>query len=64
MLIYFNRRICAGHARCNEKGPDVYKLDDMGYCVLQSAKVPPGLEEQARAGAENCPEGALKIIEE
>lgn len=64
MLIYFNRRVCAGHARCHEKGPDVYDLDEMGYCRLTSAKVPAGLEEQARAGAAHCPEGALKIIEE
>lgn len=64
MKIHFDRRICSGHARCNEKAPDVYHLDEMGYCVLRSNRVPPDFEKQARAGAENCPEGALKIIED
>lgn len=64
MRIRFDRRICSGHARCNEKGPDVYDLDEMGYCVLRSNKVPPGLEVQAIAGAENCPEGALTILDD
>jgi len=64
MLIHFNRRLCAGHARCQEHGPNVFHLDAMGYCKLLSAKVEPGLEDEARAGAANCPEGALTIVEE
>jgi ferredoxin len=64
MRIRFDRHICSGHARCNDKGPDVYGLDEMGYCQLRSEQVPPGLEEQAHAGAQNCPEGALTIIDE
>ncbi|MDB5428911.1 MAG: ferredoxin [Caulobacter sp.] len=64
MRILFNRRICSGHARCNEKGPDVYGLDEMGYCLPRSPIVPPELEEQARDGARNCPEGALTIVED
>jgi ferredoxin len=62
--IQLNRNICSGHARCNEHGPDVYGLDEMGYCKLRSEHVPPGLEEQARDGAANCPEGALTLIDE
>lgn len=64
MRIQFNRKRCCGNARCHDKGPDVYALDEMGYCVLRSNKVPPGLEEQARIGAAYCPEGALVIIDD
>lgn len=61
MKVVLDRRLCSGHARCMEMGPDVYGSDDLGYCVLKHAEVPPALEAQARLGAANCPEGALSI---
>jgi ferredoxin len=54
---------CTGHARCNANGPDVYQLDDMGYCRIDVAEVPPALEEQARSGAASCPERAITVEE-
>jgi ferredoxin len=61
--IRFDRERCAGHAQCAERGPDVFVLDEAGYCDLQpETKVEPGLEEQSRNGARQCPEGAITII--
>jgi ferredoxin len=54
---------CTGHGRCYMLGPDVYGEDDAGRCVLRVTEVPPELEDQAHAGEQNCPEGALEIIE-
>ena len=61
MKVVLDRRLCSGHARCMEMGPDVYGSDDLGYCVLKHAEVPAALEAQARLGAANCPEGALRV---
>jgi ferredoxin len=52
---------CTGHARCNANGPDVYSLDDLGYCRIEVAEVPEGLERQARDGAAACPERAITL---
>jgi ferredoxin len=60
--IVVDSSLCAGHARCNAYGPDVYELDDRGYCAIQEAEVPPGLQGQARDGADACPEGAITIV--
>jgi ferredoxin len=41
----------------------VYVLDDNGYLTTAVIEVPPGLEAQARLGAESCPEQAIRIEE-
>ena len=52
---------CVGHARCNATAPEVYELDDDGYVVPPRGDVPAALENQARAGADACPERALTV---
>jgi ferredoxin len=52
---------CSGHARCNAIAPDIYELDDMGYCAVTQLTVAAGLEELAVKGAEACPERAITI---
>ena len=42
-------------------GPDVFGEDDAGHCVLLVKEVPRALADQARAGEQNCPEGAIEI---
>ena len=58
----FNR--CTGHARCADKAPDVYAHDELGYCVPLYREVPEALRDSARRGAANCPEEAIRLIEE
>ena len=52
---------CSGHARCNAVAPDVYELDDNGYCAITELIVPAGLEKSAQAGADACPERAIAV---
>jgi len=54
---------CVGHGRCYDLAPDVYAEDERGHCRLLHGEVPAHLEDQARRGAENCPENALAIEE-
>jgi ferredoxin len=56
--------LCAGHAQCAALAPDVYELDDLGYSLPLDAVIDPALAEQARKGAQACPEGAIRILEE
>lgn len=52
---------CAGHALCAATAPEVYDLDDDGYCVLPSAEVPDSDKPAAIRGAAACPEQALVV---
>ena len=64
MEIRFDRPTCQGNAQCALAGPDVYPLDDDGYCALEPVtEVPAGLEAQAESGADACPVQALSIVE-
>ena len=64
MRIQFNKEACSGHGRCYTLGPDFYESDDDGYCLDPTGEVPVGLEDAARAGADNCPENAIELIED
>jgi ferredoxin len=52
---------CQGHGRCYTLAPDLFDADEVGHCVLLVDEVPPGHEEDARNGVENCPEQALAL---
>ena len=64
MQIKVDRSICAGHALCAAKAPDVYTLDDDGYCNANGKIVPADKIEQARHGAACCPERAIVLVED
>jgi len=58
---------CTGHGRCYALAPDVFAPDEFGHCELVAGAtdaagvVTPGLEDQARLGAESCPELAITV---
>jgi ferredoxin len=61
MRVRVDRAACTGHGRCYSLSPDVFAADDAGHCVLLHEEVPAELEDQARAGARNCPEQAISL---
>lgn len=63
MRVIVDAGLCSGHGRCAAVAPDVYRLDADGYNRMGEVEVPPGLEPAARAGADNCPERAITVIE-
>jgi ferredoxin len=64
MKIRIDRGVCAGHALCAVKAPEVYRLDDEGYCCSDGDTVPVRLHAQARLGAQHCPEAAIFLDED
>jgi ferredoxin len=61
MRIIRDKDRCTGHARCYATAPELYGIDDEGFSVVDELDVPSGKEEQAEAGAQACPESALRI---
>jgi ferredoxin len=64
LKIRVDLELCVGHGRCYMLAPEVYDEDDRGHCLLRLEDVPPDLEDRARMGAANCPEGAIEIAQE
>jgi ferredoxin len=63
MKVRVDRQRCTGHAMCHANGPDVYALDDVGYNALDGeVDVDDALADQARRGADSCPERAISIV--
>jgi len=62
MRVEVDPTICEGHGQCHAVAPDVYDLDDGGYCLIHDPEVKPDLESQAEAGAQACPVQAITVI--
>lgn len=63
MIIKVDSARCTGHARCNAIAPEVYVLDDDGYCDSTAVNATAAQVEAVRLGAANCPERAIQIEE-
>lgn len=56
---------CVGHAMCNAAAPEIYDLDDSGYCIPPDGElVDDTARKQAIAGANACPEQALTVVDQ
>ena len=60
--VVINKPACCGYGVCAEICPDVFKLDENGIVYVEDELVPVGLEDQAREGADACPQSALKLV--
>jgi len=63
MRVRLERSRCVGHAQCYAVDPELFPIDDMGYCILEEHDVLAGDERLTRDGVAACPEEAL-ILEE
>jgi ferredoxin len=54
---------CDGHGFCAELLPELIRLDDWGYPIIESSDVPPELHELARKAVDTCPTLALLLEE-
>jgi len=65
LRVRVDRERCQGHARCAALAPELFALDELGNArEIGDGKVPSELERKARLAEANCPEVAIKIIEE
>jgi ferredoxin len=56
--------LCSGHGVCVASAAEVYSVDEAGFNVPSGVEVqvPAGLEDIAEAGADSCPEQAIRIL--
>jgi ferredoxin len=52
---------CEAHGLCAELLPELIRLDDWGYPIIDDGDVPPELVDLARRAVEICPTLALVL---
>lgn len=62
MKAYVDEDLCTGCGLCEETCPEGFELvDDLAEVIVD--EVPPGVQEEAREAAEECPVEAISIEE-
>jgi ferredoxin len=64
MRVVIDGERCTGHGRCYSLAPEVFDADDEGRGLVPLAEVPTSLRERAQIGVDNCPEGAISIVDD
>jgi len=59
-----NPIMCEAHGLCAELLPELIRLDDWGYPILDHPTVPPDLLDLAHRAVDACPTLALLLEEE
>jgi ferredoxin len=63
MRVRVDEDVCAGFGRCNERLPEVFGLNDIGFSVVQGdGLVPPQFEDVARLAIASCPTHAISEV--
>ncbi len=61
MKLRVNPIACDGHGLCAELLPELVRLDDWGYPIVDADEVPRQLEALARRAVDVCPTLALAL---
>jgi ferredoxin len=65
MKLMIDAGLCQGHGRCYDLAPSLFGDDEEGYGkVLGDGVVPPSAIDDARRSVLNCPEHAIRLIED
>jgi ferredoxin len=65
LKVIVDPEVCQGHTLCNMVAPDVFHLrDEDGHASVALSEIPAGLEEVARRASLNCPEFAIRLVED
>ncbi len=63
MKIQVDLALCTGHGRCYALCPSHFDEDEAGHCLLVQPEVGTDALDEVRQAADNCPEGAITIVE-
>ena len=63
LKVRINPIACDAHGLCVEMLPELMRIDDWGYTIIDTSEIPPELEALAQRAASQCPTQAI-VIEE
>lgn len=62
VTLRFDRIRCDGHGLCAELFPEMIRLDEWGYPILEPGPVAAELEAHAREAVAKCPVLAMRLM--
>lgn len=62
VTVAIDRILCDGHGLCAELLPELIRLDDWGYPIIEPGPVPEELLPHARRAVSSCPVVALRLM--
>jgi ferredoxin len=62
--VRINPIACEGHGLCAELLPELIRLDEWGYPIIDDAQVPPELSSLARRAVDACPTLAVLLVDD
>ena len=64
MKVVVDYDVCASNAVCMGIVPEVFEVRDDGYLYVLEREPPPELMDKVRMAANNCPTGAITLVED
>lgn len=64
MKVRVDSSVCAGFGVCLGLCPEVFELHDDGYAIVRVAEVPRELEDAIRDAVDQCPSGAISLMDD
>ncbi len=61
MKVSIELRLCAGHGKCEEAAPEVFKVNDNWIAEVLIEEPPESMREAVERAARLCPVGAVNI---
>jgi ferredoxin len=61
MRLVIDPIVCEAHGQCAELLPEIIRLDDWGYPIIDDREVPAALEPLAHRAVRACPTLALRL---
>ena len=62
VTLHIDRIKCDGHGLCAELLPEMIRLDEWGYPIIEPGPVPGELVPHARRAVDACPVLALRLL--
>jgi ferredoxin len=62
VTLQFDRIRCDGHGLCAELLPEMIRLDEWGYPIMEPGPVPEELLPHARQAVAKCPVLAIRML--
>jgi ferredoxin len=63
MKVVVDSERCTGHGRCYSLAQEVFDADEEGHSFVRDTELPEELKARAQVGVDNCPEGAISIVD-
>ena len=61
MKIVVDHTLCEGHAKCMERAPEVFEVDDDDLSQVIATNLDEALQAKAERAARSCPRQAISI---